>query len=86
VRVVSMPNTAVFDSQPGAYREEVLPSNVTARVAVEAGVTDYWRKYVGLGGSVIGIDTFGESAPAADVFEHFGINAKSVMTAVQDMT
>lgn len=86
VRVVSMPNTAVFDSQPGAYREEVLPSNVTARVAVEAGVTDYWRKYVGLGGSVIGIDTFGESAPAADVFEHFGINAMSVMTAVQDMT
>ena len=83
VRVVSMPNTRVFDSQPEDYRESVLPKGLTARVAIEAGVTDYWRKYVGLSGEVIGIDTFGESAPAADVFEHFGINAASVAAAVR---
>ena len=59
VRVVSMPSTDVFDAQDEAYRESVLPASVTARVAVEAGVTDYWRKYVGLGGKVVGIDTFG---------------------------
>ena len=83
VRIVSMPNTRVFDGQPDDYRETVLPQGVTARVAIEAGVTDYWRKYVGLNGAVIGIDAFGESAPASDVFEHFGINAASVAAAVR---
>jgi transketolase len=85
VRVVSMPSTSVFDAQDEAYRESVLPSAVTARVAVEAGVTDYWRKYVGLGGKVIGIDTFGESAPAGDVYRHFGITAENVAAAVEDV-
>jgi len=83
VRVVSMPSTDVFDSQDDAYRESVLPSAVTARVAVEAGVTDYWHKYVGLNGKVIGIDTFGESAPAGDVYKHFGITADNVAKAVE---
>ena len=85
VRVVSMPSTSVFDAQDEAYRESVLPSAVTARIAVEAGVTDYWRKYVGLGGKVIGIDTFGESAPAGDVYRHFGITAENVAAAVEDV-
>ena len=83
VRVVSMPSTDVFDAQDEAYRESVLPSAVTARVAVEAGVTDYWRKYVGLPGKVIGIDTFGESAPAADVYKYFDITADHVAKAVE---
>ncbi|MEA2079893.1 MAG: transketolase C-terminal domain-containing protein, partial [Pseudomonadota bacterium] len=83
VRVVSMPSTTVFDAQDDAYRESVLPAVVTARVAVEAGVTDFWRKYVGLNGSVIGLDTFGESAPAADVYKHFGITTENVVKAVE---
>jgi transketolase len=83
VRVVSMPSTTVFDAQDDAYRESVLPAAVTARVAVEAGVTDFWRKYVGLNGSVIGLDTFGESAPAADVYKHFGITTENVVKAVE---
>ena len=85
VRVVSMPSTRVFDAQDEAYRESVLPTAVTARVAVEAGVTDYWLKYVGLNGKVIGIDTFGESAPAGDVYKHFGITADNVAAAVEDV-
>jgi transketolase len=83
VRVVSMPSTTVFDAQDDAYRESVLPAAVTARVAVEAGVTDFWRKYVGLNGRVIGLDTFGESAPAADVYKHFGITTENVVKAVE---
>ena len=83
VRVVSMPATDVFDAQDQAYRQSVLPSNVTARVAVEAGVSDYWRKYVGLDGQVVGIDTFGESAPASDVFKHFGFTVDNVVKAVE---
>ena len=67
VRVVSMPSTSVFDRQDAAYRESVLPRGVP-RVAVEAGVTDYWRKYVGLEGAVVGIDRYGESAPAPTSF------------------
>ena len=82
VRVVSMPSTNVFDRQEPAYRESVLPVGV-ARVAVEAGVSDYWRKYVGLEGAVVGMDTFGESAPAADVFKHFGFTAENVANAVK---
>jgi transketolase len=83
VRVVSMPSTDVFDAQDASYRESVLPAAVTARVAVEAGVTDYWRKYVGLDGRVVGIDTFGESAPADQVYKHFGITAENVVHAVE---
>ncbi len=83
VRVVSMPSTDVFDAQDAAYKEAVLPSAVTARVAVEAGVTDYWRKYVGLNGAVVGMDTFGESGPAAAVFEHFGFTVDNVVKAVE---
>jgi len=85
VRVVSMPSTDVFDAQDAAYRESVLPSGVTARVAGEAGVTDYWRKYVGLNGKVVGLDTFGESAPADQVYKHFGITADSVVKAVESL-
>jgi len=85
VRVVSMPSTDVFDAQDASYRESVLPAAVTARVAVEAGVTDYWRKYVGLDGKVIGLDTFGESAPADQVYKHFGITAENVAKAVESL-
>ena len=82
VRVVSMPSTFVFDKQDKAYRESVLPNGV-ARVAIEAGVTDYWRKYVGLDGAVIGIDSFGESAPAGVLYKHFGITADALVKAVK---
>jgi transketolase len=78
VRVVSMPSTSVFDRQDAAYRESVLPCGV-ARLAIEAGVSDYWRKYVGLEGAVIGVDRFGESAPAADVFKLFGFTVENVI-------
>ena len=82
VRVVSMPSTNVFDRQDAAYRESVLPKGVK-RVAVEAGVTDYWRKYVGLEGAVVGLDRFGESAPAGELFKFFGITAEAVADAVK---
>ncbi len=85
VRVVSMPSTSVFDRQDAAYREEVLPPGIK-RVAVEAGVTDIWRKYVGLEGEVIGLDRFGESAPAGDLFKFFGITAEAVVAAVRRLT
>ncbi len=82
VRVVSMPSTDTFDAQDAAYKEAVLPASCAARVAVEAGVTGFWGKYVGLNGKVIGIDTFGESAPAPDVYKHFNITAEAVVEAV----
>ena len=82
VRVVSLPSTSVFDRQDAAYREAVLPRGVP-RVAVEAGVSDYWRKYVGLEGAVIGIDRYGESAPGPELFRHFGFTADQVVTAVK---
>ncbi len=85
VRVVSMPSTDAFEAQDEAYRESVLPSSCTRRVAVEAGVTAYWHKYVGLKGKVVGIDSFGESAPAADVFKHFGITTDNVVEAVRSV-
>lgn len=85
VRVVSMPNTSVFDRQDDAYRESVLPRNVTRRVAVEAGVTDGWAKYVGLSGKVVGINRFGESAPAGDLFGYFGFTAENVAKAVESI-
>nr|MBF0222114.1 transketolase [Desulfobulbaceae bacterium] len=84
VRVVSMPSTNTFDSQDDQYKQEVLTPGVP-RVAVEAGVTDYWRKYVGLEGKVIGIDTFGESAPAEELYRHFGITAENVVKAVNSL-
>jgi len=83
IRVVSMPCTSTFDAQPSDYIESVLPAACTARVAVEAGVTDYWRKYVGLNGDVVGIDTFGESAPASDLFPFFGFTVENVVKAVE---
>ena len=85
VRVVSIPCTSVFDRQEDAYKYSVLPKGV-ARVAVEAGITDYWRKYVGLEGAVVGIDTFGESAPAADLFKYFGFTVENVVKAVKSVT
>jgi transketolase len=84
VRVVSMPCTNVFDRQEAAWRESVLPKGLP-RVAVEAGVTDFWRKYVGLEGAVIGVDRFGESAPAADVYKHFGVDLDHVVAAVRSL-
>jgi transketolase len=82
VRVVSMPCTSLFDRQDAAWRESVLPKAMP-RVAIEAGVTDFWRKYVGLEGEVIGVDRFGESAPAADVYKFLGIDAAHVVEAVR---
>ena len=82
-RVVSMPSTDVFDAQDAEYRESVLPSTVVARVAVEAGATGLWHKYVGGAGRIVGLDTFGESAPYRDVFEHFGFTAQNVAIAVE---
>jgi transketolase len=84
VRVVSMPCADVFDRQDAAYRDSVLPRGMK-RVAVEAGVTDFWRKYVGLDGAVIGIDRYGESAPAGDLFKFFGITAEAVAAAVKSV-
>jgi len=83
IRVVSMPSTDFFDAQDEAYRESVLPSSVTARVAVEAGVTDGWGKYVGLQGKVVGIDRFGESAPAGELFKEFGFTVDNVVKNVE---
>jgi len=83
VRVVSMPSCDVFEAQDEAYRESVLPASIKARVAVEAGIPDGWYKYVGLNGKVVGVGTFGESAPAADVFRHFGLDAAHVVEAVK---
>ncbi len=85
VRVVSMPCAEVFDAQEAAYREMVLPSDVLARVAVEAGHIDFWYKYVGLDGRIVGMSSFGESAPASALFKHFGLTADSVVAAVEEV-
>ena len=85
VRVVSMPCAEVFEAQGAGYREAVLPSDVLARVAVEAGHTDFWYKYVGLDGRVVGMSSFGESAPAEALFQHFGLTADNVVAAVEDV-
>jgi len=84
VRVVSMPSTNVFDRQDAAYRESVLPKGVR-RIAVEAGVTDIWRKYVGLEGAALGIDRFGESAPAGDLFKYFGFTVDNLVAQVKSV-
>ncbi len=85
VRVVSMPSTDVFDRQPAEYRESVLPNAVRKRVAIEAGVTGFWRQYVGLDGAVIGIDSFGASAPAEVLYPYFGITAEKVVEAAKSL-
>jgi transketolase len=82
VRVVSMPSTNVFDKQDQAYKDSVLPKGLK-RVAVEAGVTSGWYKYVGLDGAIVGIDSFGESAPAPELFKHFGFTVDNVVAAVK---
>ncbi|TXL23502.1 transketolase [Methylococcaceae bacterium HT2] len=84
VRVVSMPSTNVFDRQDQAYKDSVLTPGVK-RIAVEAGVTDFWRKYVGLEGGVVGIDTFGESAPGGVLMEHFGFTVENVVKTVKEV-
>lgn len=84
VRVVSMPSTDVFEKQDAGYRESVLPSHILARVAVEAAHVDYWYKYVGLDGRIVGMTSFGESAPAGQLFEYFDITADAVVAAVED--
>jgi len=85
VRVVSMPCVDLFDKQDAAYKESVLPANVTARAAIEAGATGLWYKYVGLNGAVIGMDCFGESAPAKELFEYFGITAAKLAEAAKGL-
>ena len=86
VRVVSMPCAEEFVKQDAAYREAVLPSNIRARVAVEAAHVDYWWKFVGLDGKVIGMTTYGESAPAKDLYQFFGITTEAVVAAVKELT
>ena len=83
VRVVSMPSTDVFLAQDADYRDRVLPPQVRARVAVEAGVTAYWRSFVGATGKVIGVDRFGASAPASDLYEYYGVTSDKVIEAVR---
>ena len=84
-RVVSMPSVDAFDAQDADYRESVLPPAVTARVAIEAGVTEGWWRFVGPQGHVIGVDRFGESAPAGELFEHFGFTTDNVVAAAKDV-
>lgn len=85
VRVVSMPSTDAFDKQDAAYREAVLPANVSARVAIEAGIADYWFKYTGLNGAIIGMHTFGESAPAEELYKEFGITVEKAVEAAKSL-
>jgi transketolase len=79
VRVVSLPSTDVFDQQDQIYRDAVLPPEVSARMAIEAGIADYWYKYVGLNGAIVGMTTFGESAPAEELFKLFGFTNENVL-------
>jgi len=85
VRVVSLPSTDVFDAQDEAWRESVLPSDVTARVAIEAGIADYWYKYVGLKGAIVGMTGFGESAPADKLFPYFGFTVENVVAKAKSV-
>ena len=85
VRVVSMPNTNVFDKQDAAYREKVLPSHVTKRVAIEAGISDFWYKYVGFEGRIVGMNSFGESAPADQLFKLFGFTVENVVAKAKEI-
>ena len=83
--MVSLPSTNVFEKQDAAYRESVLPAAVTKRVVVEAGVTDSWWKYAGSAGKVIGLDRFGESAPAPQLFKLFGFTPENVVATVESI-
>ncbi len=85
VRVVSMPSTEVFDQQDALYKESVLPSDILPRIAIEAGIADFWYKYVGLDGRIIGMDTFGESAPAGDLFKEFGFTVERVLEVAAEL-
>ncbi|HFG1616223.1 TPA: transketolase [Vibrio cholerae] len=85
VRVVSMPSTDAFDKQDAAYREAVLPSAVTKRIAIEAGIADFWYKYVGFGGRIIGMTSFGESAPASELFKLFGFTTENVVKQAKEL-
>ena len=85
VRVVSMPSTDMFDAQTAEYREQVLPAAVTKRLAIEAGISDYWYKYVGLDGGIVGMSSFGESAPADELFVHFGFTLENVVEAASNL-
>jgi transketolase len=85
IRVVSMPSTDMFDRQDSNYKETVLPNACRKRIAIEAGVTDYWKKYIGLDGAALGIDSFGESAPAKEVYEHFGLTEANLKQTVNDL-
>ncbi|EOZ5530790.1 transketolase [Vibrio metschnikovii] len=85
VRVVSMPSTDAFDKQDAAYREAVLPADVTKRIAIEAGIADFWYKYVGFGGKIIGMTTFGESAPADQLFKVFGFTTENVVKTANEL-
>jgi transketolase len=84
-RVVSIPSFEIFDRQPAEYRESILPDSCRRRVAIEAGVTGLWRKYVGLDGSVVGINRFGLSAPAAAVFKDLGITTEALVAAARSL-
>ncbi|HHX8269852.1 TPA: transketolase [Vibrio diabolicus] len=85
VRVVSMPSTDAFDKQDAAYREAVLPSDVTARIAIEAGIADFWYKYIGFDGRIIGMTSFGESAPAGELFKMFGFTTENVVNTAKEL-
>src|SRR5690606_7048618 len=85
IRVVSMPSTSVFDQQDAAYKESVLPLAVSARVAVETSHVDYWSKYVGIDGRVVGMSTFGESAPGDALLEYFGFTADNIASTVEEL-
>ena len=85
VRVVSMPSTYRFNGQDAEYRESVLPKAVTKRIAIEAGHADYWYKYVGLDGRVIGMTTYGESAPAGELFKHFGFTVENILSEAEEI-
>ncbi len=86
IRLVSMPSTDVFDKQDDKYKETVLPFSCRNRIAIEAGVTDYWKKYIGLDGLALGIDTFGESAPAKKLFEYFGLTEQNLKKEINGLT
>ncbi|MFO4663886.1 transketolase [Vibrio cholerae] len=85
VRVVSLPSTDAFDKQDAAYREAVLPAAVTKRIAIEAGIADFWYKYVGFGGRIIGMTSFGESAPAGELFKLFGFTTENVVKQAKEL-
>ena len=85
VSVVSMPSVDVFLKQDSAYRESVLPAGVRVRVAVEAGMKDFWYKFVGLDGAVVGMETFGESAPAGELFKEFGFTVENIVSTVESV-